>query len=227
MVMENKYGINESFIFSSITAVQSSDRSTLLLYVDRFCLCFDLSDLSYVPFQPSRFLFIFIFSVSLPFLKRSLSRPLPAYLSIFTFLVLLPSSISPIWLLPRFKSIDFLPTCLSRLSVGLPVVRALLSVCPPASLHLTVCLSSVFVSLPFLFLSSCLWACTGSDSVSLSSSPLSSTPCHTHTHTNTPPFSSSPSDNVDYYLAIWISLLRDSSGNNKAKIGRSLKSYNM
>lgn len=135
--------------------------------------------------------------LSLLSLRQSLSRPHTASFSIFTFLACPLSSISPIWSLPQLKSIDFLPTCLSRLSAGLPFVPARLSVCPPASLHLAVCLSSFFICLLFLFLSSCLWACKGSDSVSPSSSPLSSTPCRTHTLT--PQFSSSPSDNVDYY----------------------------
>lgn len=117
--------------------------------------------------------------------------------------------------IPRIASFHHLPYHIAP-SVLVDWFSANLSVspvscaCPPLCLSNCLssshCLSSVFICLLFLFLSSCLWACTGSDSVSLSSSPLSSTHWHTqkHTHIYTPQFLSSPSD-VDYYLTVWIS----------------------
>ena len=114
--------------------------------VEMFLSLFCLYNHSYVPFHLSYLYFFFVFSVSLLHLKCSPSS--------FVFLNIYISHIAsftipPIRLLPRFESIDFLPACLSLLSVGLRVVPACLPVCPPASLHLTVCLSSVFICLLF------------------------------------------------------------------------------
>lgn len=189
------------------------------------CLCVQIG-LFIFALPLSYFFFnLLIFSICLHFLLSTLKHT-RVFFPMFTVLVFLPSPIPSIWLLPRFMSIDFLPTCPSLLLACLPVVPIpplCLSTCLPSSRSASVFRLHLLL---FLFLSSCLCACTGNDSVSLSSSPLSSTPPprpthHTHKHTHTR--SSSPSDNVDHYPAIWI--YWETVAAMTCKIGLSLKRH--
>lgn len=100
------------------------------------------------------------------------------------------------------------------------------SVCPPASLHLALRLSSVFISFFFYFypvvcapaqgMTQSLWA-----PVHFHLPPPSRPTHHTHKHTHTR--SSSPSDNVDHYPAIWI--YWETVAAMTCKIGLSLKRH--